>query len=86
MQRDNNKLKAVPYRPRRSMLSWVDYLVIAATVLVFGAVWAANNHHAKAQSRADATVSGLPQQTSQANDELGLIKARIRLAQGAPWG
>lgn len=86
MQRENKKPKAIPYRPRRSMLSWVDYLVIVATVLVFGAVWAANNHHAKAQARADATVSGLPQQTSQAVDELGLIKARIRLAQGAPWG
>lgn len=86
MQREKNKPKAIPYRPRRSMLSWVDYLVIVATVLVFGAVWAANNHHAKANARADATVSGLPQQTSQAVDELGLIKARIRLAQGAPWG
>ncbi len=86
MQRDNNKPKAIPYRPRRSMLSWVDYLVIVATVLVFGAVWVANNHHAKAQARADATVSGLPPQTGQAVDELGLIKARIRLAQGAPWG
>jgi hypothetical protein len=86
VQRENNKPKAIPYRPRRSMLSWVDYLVIVATVLVFGAVWAANNHHTKTQARADATVSGLPQQTSQSVDELGLIKARIRLAQGAPWG
>jgi hypothetical protein len=86
VQRENNKPKAIPYRPKRSMLSWVDYLVIAATILVFGAVWAANNQHAKAQSHAEATVQGLPQQTSQASDELGLIKARIRLAQGAPWG
>ena len=56
MQRENNKPRAIPYRPKRSMLSWVDYLVIAATILVFGAVWAANNHHAKAQARAEATV------------------------------
>ena len=47
------KAKAVPYRPRRAALNWVDYLVIAATVLTFLVVVAANNPHAaRAQSRA----------------------------------
>lgn len=81
--------KAVPYRPKRSMFNWVDFLVVLATVMVFGAVAAtASSHHAKAQSgnqsRSDA-ITNLPQQASQSSDELGLIKARIRLAQGAPW-
>jgi hypothetical protein len=68
------------------MLNWVDFLVIVATVTVFGAVVAANNHHAKAQTRAAIeVVTDLPQQASQTPDELGLIKARIRLANGGPW-
>ena len=77
-----NKAKAVPYRPRRSALNWVDYLVIAATVLTFVVVVAANNPHAaRAQSRASDIIpaSQLPVQVSQLGDEAGLIKARIRL-------
>jgi hypothetical protein len=68
------------------MLNWVDFLVILATVLVFGAVVAANNHHAKAQTRS-SLVTNLPEQASRADDDLsaGLIKARIRLAVGGPW-
>jgi hypothetical protein len=67
------------------MFNWVDFLVILATVLVFGAVAAtANSHHAKAQSSNDV-ITNLPQQASQGSGELGLIKAKIRLAQGAPW-
>lgn len=68
------------------MLNWVDFLVIFATVLVFGAVVAANNPHAKAQTRTGNTViTDLPEQSVAGSDDLGLIKARIRLAQGAPW-
>ena len=83
-----DKPKAVPYRPRRAALNWVDYLVIAATVLTFLAVVAANNPHAaRAQSRAADIIpaSELPQQTSQLGSEAGLIKARIGLAMGRPW-
>jgi hypothetical protein len=48
---------------------------------------AANNHHAKAQTRGGDSefVTDLPQQASTGSDELGLIKARIRLANGGPW-
>ena len=78
-----NKPKAVPYRPRRASLNWVDFLVIAATVLTFLVVLAANNPHAaRAQSRPSDIVpaSQLPPPTSQLGSEAGLIKARIGLA------
>ena len=80
-----NKPKAIPYRPRRSALNWVDYLVIAATVLTFLVVLAANNPHA---ARADSgpsdiiTAAQLPAPTSQLGSPIGLIKARIGLATG----
>ncbi len=84
-----NKPKAIPYRPRRAALNWVDYLVIAATVLTFLVVVAANNPHAaRAMSRAASDIipaSQLPVQTSQLGSEGGLIKARIGLAMGRPW-
>lgn len=84
-----SKSKAIPYRPKRAALNWVDYLVIAATVLTFVVVVAVNNPHAaRAMSRAAANVipaSELPQQTSQLGSEGGLIKARIGLAMGRPW-
>ena len=79
----SDKPKAIPYRPRRAALNWVDYLVIAATVLTFLVVVAANNPHAaRAQSRASDIIpaSQLPVQISQLGDEAGLIKARIGLA------
>ena len=77
-----NNPKAIPYRPKRAALNWVDYLVIAATVLTFLVVVAANNPHAaRAQSRAADIIpaSQLPVQTSQLGSEAGLIKARIGL-------
>jgi hypothetical protein len=82
-----DKPKAIPYRPRRAALNWVDYLVIAATVLTFLVVLAANNPHAaRAASRLANIIpaSELPQQTSQLGSEAGLIKARIGLAMGHP--
>ena len=80
-----NKAKAVPYRPRRSALNWVDYLVIAATVLTFLVVLAANNPHAaRAQSRPSDIITSaeLPAQTSELGSPLGLIKAKLGLAMG----
>jgi hypothetical protein len=73
---------AVPYRPRRAALNWVDFLVIAVTALVFAAVVAANNPHAaRAQTRSNIIpASELPSQDSQIADRAGLIKARIGLA------
>ena len=86
VQSSSDKSKAIPYRPKRSLINWVDFLVILATVLVFGAVVAANNPHARAQTRAGSTLTiNLPEQASAATDDVSLIKARIRLAIGAPW-
>ena len=79
-----NKSKAIPYRPRRSALNWVDYLVIAATVLTFLVVLAVNNPHtARAQSRVADIIpaSQLPPPTSHLGSEAGLIKARIAISQ-----
>jgi hypothetical protein len=69
------------------MLNWVDFLVILATILVFGAVVAANNPHAKAQARSiNSLITDLPQQASlSALPDAALIKAKIRLSAGGPW-
>jgi hypothetical protein len=77
-----NKSKAIPYHPRRAALNWVDFLVIAATVLTFLVVLAANNPHAaRAQSRVADIIpaSQLPPPTSHLGSEAGLIKAKIGL-------
>ncbi len=85
MNSPDTKAKAVPYRPRRSALNWVDYLVIAATALTFAAVVAANNPHAaRAQTRATLIPAAeLPTQLAQVADEPGMIKAKIGLALAA---
>lgn len=73
---------APPYRPRRAALNWVDYLIVAATVLVFLGVLAVNNTNAaRAQSLSTViSASELPSQDAQMADRAGLIKARIGLA------
>jgi hypothetical protein len=77
----SSKAKAVPYRPKRATLNWVDYLVIAATVMTFLAVLAANNpHNARAQTRNSLIAAAdLPAQTVQTAPDPGLIKAAIGL-------
>ena len=77
------QFKAVAYRPRRSALNWMDYLVIAGTVLVFLAVVATTgDQRARAHNHA-TLVPNLPEQATQVPD--GLIKAKIRMAVGGPW-
>ena len=73
---------AAPYRPRRAVLNWVDYLVIAATALIFIGVLAVNNTNAARAQTLSATIpaSQLPSQDAQMADRSGLIKARIGLA------
>jgi hypothetical protein len=77
----DTKAKAIPYRPRRAALNWVDYLVIGATALTFAAVVAANNPHAaRAQTRASIIPAAeLPTQLAQLEQQPGLIKAKIGL-------
>ncbi|MBV8393047.1 MAG: hypothetical protein JOY81_07675 [Alphaproteobacteria bacterium] len=78
---ETNRSKALAYTPKRAALNWVDYLVIAATVLTFVAVVAANNPHAaRAQTRSTLlTALDLPEQVSEVASDPGLIKARIGL-------
>lgn len=76
-----NKAAAAVGTFRGNRLTWIDYLVIAATVLTFAVVADAALGRAKAPapakpaSTAAAMVSQLP-------DDPGLIKARLRLAAG----
>lgn len=75
------KAKAARYRPRRAALNWVDYLVIAATALVFAAVAANNTHAAREQTRSSVIPAAqLPAQDAHLGEQAGLIKARIGLA------
>ena len=77
-----DKAKAIPYRPRRAALNWIDYLVIAATVLTFAAVVVVNKPHA-ARAETLSTIipaADLPSQDAHLGDRAGLIKATIGLA------
>ena len=74
-----------PHRPRRSILNWVDFLVIAATALTFGAVVVANKPHAKPRPIPGATTFVLPEQPQHVPAEAALIRAKIRLLNGGPW-
>jgi hypothetical protein len=80
--------QAIPFRPKKAALNWVDYLVIAATVLTFGVVLAVNNPHAaRAQGRSNLIpASELPVQTGQLKIDPDLLRAKIGLATSRPWG
>lgn len=76
---------ARPFRPHA--LTWIDFLVIAAIALTFLVIASTTISHAKASSIA-TLVNDPPTfaaKTGHATDDRDLIKARIRLAIGAPW-
>lgn len=73
-----NKPKTVVRRRRRLSLTWIDFLVIAATIVTFAAVLDATMARAKASSFGGYSSV----QTSQLPDDPDLIRARIRLATG----
>jgi hypothetical protein len=79
---ESERSKAIACRPRWAFLNRVDYLVITATVVIFGIVVAANNPHtARAESRTPVlTSSDLPEPTSRTAPDPALVKARIALA------
>ena len=84
MTSSQNKTNA-PYRPRRAALNWVDYLVIAATAVVFVGVLAVNNGHA-AHAQSSSTIipaAELPSQDARPADQAGLVRAKIGLALAA---
>lgn len=71
-----------PYRPRRAALNWIDYLVIAATAMVFIGVLAVNGTYAARAQDGSSVIraSELPSQDAQPDSRAGMIKARIGLA------
>lgn len=79
----NNRSKTIA-RSRGAALNWVDYLVLAASILTFLAVVASNNPHtARAEGRSTLiTAAELPEQVRQTPIDPALIGARIRLATG----
>jgi hypothetical protein len=77
--------KAIARTDRRLALTWLDFLVIAATVLTFGAVLMANIPNGKATMRTSVQPSEAPVEIGQLPDDPNLVRARIRLALGGPW-
>ncbi len=79
---DNSRATAKPFRPQA--LNWIDFLVIAAIVLTFAALASTTIKHAKATMA--NTAPTFSTDVGQIADDPGLIKAKIRLAVGHPWG
>jgi len=73
---------ARPYRPQA--LGWIDFLVIAAIILTFAVIVSTTVSHAKASTHNTAPTYST--EVSHVADDPGLIKAKIRLAIGSPWG
>ena len=80
--------KAIARRDRKFALTWLDFLVIAATVLTFGAVLMANLPSGKSSMRTSAGSTALPRdvpvEISQLLDDPDLVRARIGFAIGGP--
>jgi hypothetical protein len=73
-----------PANRRKLTLIWADFLVIAAAILAF-AVVVANNPPTRSSTGTSLRVPGGSVQTSEQPGDPGLVKARIRLANGGPW-
>lgn len=80
MKEGQNKARAIVRRRRRPSLTWIDFLVIAATILTFAAILDATLGRAKASP--PRSVQAIELQTARLPDDPGLVKARIRLAIG----
>jgi hypothetical protein len=78
--------KALARSGRKPALTWLDFLVIAATVLTFGAVLMANIPDGKSSMRTSAMPTALPRdipvEISQLPHDPDLMRARIGLAIG----
>jgi hypothetical protein len=77
--------KAIARSDRRLALTWLDFLVIAATALTFGAVLIANIPNGKASVRTGVLPTDGPVEIGQIPNDPDLVRARIRLANGGPW-
>ena len=78
----NPRTAARPFRP--NALTWIDFLVIAAIALTFLAIASTTIARAKAAHVSDPPTFAA--EAGHATDDPGLIKAKIRLAIGKPWG
>ena len=85
MKPPTDRPKAIARSDRRLALTWLDFLVIAATVLTFGAVLMANIPNGKASMRTGVVPSDGPIEIGQLPDDPTLVRARVRLALGGPW-
>ncbi len=85
MESVTDKSQTIARRRRRTALTWIDFLVIAAIILTFAAVVSTTLGRAKASTHNSAPGSEISTDVSQVPDDPGLIKARIRLAVGGPW-
>jgi hypothetical protein len=81
-----NKSRTVARRRHsRLSLTWIDFLVIAAIILTFAAIVSTTVSRAKASTHNSASSPEFSTEVSQVPDDPGLIKAKLRLAAGAPW-
>jgi hypothetical protein len=76
---------AIARNSRKLALTWLDFLVIAATVLTFGAVLIANIPNGKTLMRTGVLPTDGPVEISQIPNDPDLVRARIKLANGGPW-
>jgi hypothetical protein len=74
-----------PANRRKFTLIWADFLVIAAAILAFAVVVVANTPPARSSTGTSLRVPVGSVQTSELPGDPGLVKARIRLANGGPW-
>ncbi|MFZ5783597.1 MAG: hypothetical protein ACOY4R_25655 [Pseudomonadota bacterium] len=81
---DKARVTAGPYR--RPALTWIDFLVIAAIALTFAAIVSTTLAQAKAATATAFDPPTYSNEVGEAHDDVGLIKARVRLANGGPWG
>ncbi len=85
MKPPTDRPKAIARSDRRLALTWLDFLVIAATMLTFGAVLIANIPNAKSSVRTGVLPTDGPIEIGQLPNDPDLVRARIRLANGGPW-
>jgi len=86
VESSTNKTQTIARRRHsRLSLTWIDFLVIAAIILTFAAIVGTTVSRAKALTHNGASLPKFSTEVSQLPDDPGLIKAKLRLAAGAPW-
>jgi hypothetical protein len=87
MESVTNKARTIARRRHsRLSLTWIDFLVIAAIILTFAVIVSTTVSRARASTHNGVSSPEFSSDVSQIPDDPGLIKAKIRLAAGGPWG